>query len=340
MDHAFRAPATTKAATGVGGNVGRSSCWHRARRAPSAPALPGFTAKRDAAVRNPERRRRAAQIFLDRYPAPPRSTLRVPPLPLAGHNADLRDTGRNPGGPWCAPIVGLAARRSFLTCNSLHEVDLRASVWDGPSPHSLDGGHWRDGDASGQATASRRRWYSIRWGLTAPTTPVPSGGTRSTPSSWSAQPAFRTSLTCIGSAGTASSTNSGRSAAWVANVHGFDFFARKERRREEIRTEIVPTVVHLDTKPGNFIFTSGDTMKLRDFNLAYFLEASVATGTCGHEEAGLQHHECSKEVLESSVVGLVDIFLRSLIRLAPFPSTLQQVPVAGRIHGIHRLKKG
>jgi len=35
--------------------------------------------------------------------------------------------------------------------------------------------------------------------------------------------------------------------------------------------------VHLDIKPGNFIFMADATMKLHDFNLARFLEANVAT---------------------------------------------------------------
>mmetsp|Transcript_21312 Transcript_21312/g.42677 ORF Transcript_21312/g.42677 Transcript_21312/m.42677 type:complete len:126 (+) Transcript_21312:204-581(+) len=67
-----------------------------------------------------------------------------------------------------------------------------------------------------------------------------------------------------------------QAAAGVADVHGLDFSAGQEGKR----APVAPAVVHLDVKPGNFIFTSGDTMKLRDFNLAYFLEASVATGTC------------------------------------------------------------
>jgi len=82
----------------------------------------------------------------------------------------------------------------------------------------------------------------------------------------------------MGSAGTASLTNLRRPAAGVAEVHELDFSAGQERRREETRTEIAPTVVHLDVKPGNFIFMADDTMKLHDFNLAHFLDASFATG--------------------------------------------------------------
>jgi len=52
---------------------------------------------------------------------------------------------------------------------------------------------------------------------------------------------------------------------------------------------VAAAVVHLDVKPGNFILTADDTLKLHDFNLARFLESDVVTG----ERCDMQRLDCN-----------------------------------------------
>jgi len=186
-DHAFRDSATTKAATGC-----RRQRWQIAVLAAGASGSIGtglalsFAAERDAAVRNPERRRRAAQVFLNRHSAPPRSPparsrRRRPGMPRTRGITDATPAGR--GVP---PSRG---RRNAAPSRRATPSTMWTSARPSQTarrPTFLTGDNGGTRGASGRAVASGRRRYSRRCGSTTSTTPVPLEGTGLAPSSWSA----------------------------------------------------------------------------------------------------------------------------------------------------------